>query len=180
MKVDESVRVPSNGKPEFVMTGIRRPGGGVRLYASRDLPRDIGWGQREPKGGYGPVYWHLDTDLENVLIIDKDTWGEAFARAFEIWANHDKAANEIAAAKALERHHQQMRAVIAMPKADLGGTSLTDDLRRDLADLRELEAARAVAMSLVPSKMTPEQIERGKNDMGIVSGTVVHEGDDEQ
>jgi hypothetical protein len=87
---DHGVRLPSTGKPVFVMTGIDRPGGGVRLYASRELP-DLFWGMREAKHG---TAWHVDASMQNVLVIDAATWGEAFSRAFEIWANHDRAKTE--------------------------------------------------------------------------------------
>jgi hypothetical protein len=84
---DSSVRLPSTGKPSHNMTGIDRPGGGVRLYASRDLP-GVSWGMRDAKDG--GVAWHIDADMQHVLVIDAVTWGEAYARAFEIWENQDR------------------------------------------------------------------------------------------
>lgn len=84
---DTRVRVPSTGKPEFVMTGITRPGGGVRLYASRDL-RAMDWGQMDLPDQ--TTAWHLETGMVHVLIIDAPTWGEAFARAWQIWASADR------------------------------------------------------------------------------------------
>lgn len=89
---DESVSLPSTGTPKFVMTGIDRPGGGVRLYASRDL-KNLNWGQRD-SADYSGTAWHIGSDMQHVLVIDAPTWGEAFARAFEIWANQDKAAEQ--------------------------------------------------------------------------------------
>jgi len=85
---DAGVRLPSTGKPEFIMTGIQLPDGRVRLYASRDL-KNLNWGQRDMSYPNSGVAWHIDTDAQHMLIIDKPTWGEAFARAFEIWANED-------------------------------------------------------------------------------------------
>lgn len=83
------MRVPSDGQPKFVMVGVDRPGGGVRLYASRDIPPGrLNWGQRDTDS-YA-VAWHVEADMVSVLIIDKPTWGEAFARVFEIWENHDR------------------------------------------------------------------------------------------
>jgi hypothetical protein len=84
---DSSVRLPSTGKPSHNMTGVDRPGGGVRLYASRDLP-GVSWGMRDVKDG--GIAWHIDADMQNVLVIDAPTWGEAYARAFEIWENQDR------------------------------------------------------------------------------------------
>jgi len=86
---DAGVRLPSTGKPEFIMTGIQRPDGTVRLYASRDL-KSLNWGQRDLDYPHSGVAWDIDTDMQHMLIIDKPTWGEAFARAFEIWANEDR------------------------------------------------------------------------------------------
>jgi hypothetical protein len=83
-------RFPSTGKPKFVMVGIDRPGGGVRLYASRDIPeRELHWGLAT--GAYGDATgWHIDAEMRMTLITDADTWGAAFARLFEIWENHDR------------------------------------------------------------------------------------------
>lgn len=87
---DPAIRVPSDGKPKFVMTGIEKPDGTVRLHASRDLGGTVGFGQRpDPKNQYGPPVMHIDADMPNMLTIDADTWGHAFNRLFEIWANWD-------------------------------------------------------------------------------------------
>jgi hypothetical protein len=83
-------RVPSTGKPKFVMVGIDRPGGGVRLYASREIPeRELRWGLAT--GQYGDATgWHIDAEMRHTLIVDGATWGQAFGRVFEIWENHDR------------------------------------------------------------------------------------------
>jgi hypothetical protein len=85
-------RFPSTGKPKFVMVGIDRPGGGVRLYASRDIPeRELRWGLAT--GRYGDATgWHIDAEMRRTLVTDADTWGQAFGRVFEIWENHDREA----------------------------------------------------------------------------------------
>lgn len=97
------VHVPSTGMPKFVMVGIDRPGGSVRLYASREIPeRELAWAVSEDRYGTA-TGWHIDAEMRNVLVIDAPTWGEAFARAFEIWGNWDRNAElEAAQAKAIE------------------------------------------------------------------------------
>jgi len=80
---------PSTGKPEFIMTGVQRPGGGVRLYASRSL-KDLEFGHDENRGG-ATALWQIAGKLDQMLIIDGDTWAHAFARMFEIWENQDRA-----------------------------------------------------------------------------------------
>lgn len=102
---DPGVRVPSTGKPSHIMVGFDRPGGGVRLYASRNVD-DTGWASRNT--GKAANVWHLDADMDHVLIIDKPTWGEAYARAFEIWENHDR--NAAIEAKEAERRVKAIQA----------------------------------------------------------------------
>jgi hypothetical protein len=71
---------------DFVMVGLKRPAGGVRLYATCDMPH-LDWGQAER--GYETV-WHIDADMKNLLIIDKPDYPQALARLFEIWGNQDR------------------------------------------------------------------------------------------
>jgi hypothetical protein len=86
--------VVSTGKPNHIMVGVDRPGGGVRLYASRDIPeRTLRWALAQDQYFTG-TGWHIDAELRQVLIIDRPTWGEAYAWAFEVWANQDRAAAE--------------------------------------------------------------------------------------
>jgi len=94
-----NARVPSTGKPAFIMTGIERPGGGVRLYASRDLP-GVFFGVT---GQDDTAAWHVDADMRHALVIDGSSWGEVFARAFEIWGNHDRAVEVDAARRDARR-----------------------------------------------------------------------------
>lgn len=82
------IRAPSTGRPSHIMIGVDRPGGGVRVYASRELPTDLGWSQREIRNHI--IAWHIDADMTHVLVIDAPTWGEAYARAFGIWENQDR------------------------------------------------------------------------------------------
>lgn len=97
MKVsDPAVRRPSTGKPVFCMVGIDADRGMCRLYASRDL-KDLNWGMRD-RPDYTTA-WHVDASMQHVLVIDKPTWGECFAKAFEIWDNEDRNANEVEAAR---------------------------------------------------------------------------------
>jgi hypothetical protein len=89
---DVAVRVATDASPRFVMVGVELPNGKVRLYASRDVPpRQLSWGMRDVD--YTSV-WHVDAAMMKVLVIDADDWAAAFARAFEIWGNHDRAERE--------------------------------------------------------------------------------------
>lgn len=132
---DSGVRLPSTGKPEFVMTGIQKPDGSVRLYASRDL-KALNWGQRELKDY--TTAWHIDADMQHMLVIDKPTWGEAFARAFEIWGNED-------AEKAIgQRQAKAANEVTAQRRALLRGgiEDLRDDRQPRAADPRGSQGPR--------------------------------------
>lgn len=72
-------------KPEWLMLGVPNPRG-VRLYASRDMPR-ADFDQAMVK--YETV-WELGAQMRHMLVIDKPTYPEAIARLFEIWANQDR------------------------------------------------------------------------------------------
>lgn len=87
MRNGSSVRVPSTGKPEFAMYGIRRPDGSCRVHASRNLA-DAHFGLRDD--GHDSAT-HIDATMREVLTVDAPTWGEAFARLFELWENRDRA-----------------------------------------------------------------------------------------
>jgi hypothetical protein len=106
---DPAVRIASDGRPAFVMTGIDLPDGRHRLYASRDLPTDVGFGQRNVREH--DVAWHVDADMEHVLIIDDATWEGAFARMFEIWRNQDRARLEEDQAMARIAEHERRKAI---------------------------------------------------------------------
>jgi len=107
---------PSTGKPEFVMTGVQRPGGGVRLYASRSL-KDLEFGHDASPGG-STALWKIASKLDQMLIIDEDTWAHAFARMFEIWENQDraKALDKAAMIEAGRRQaHPEVRGPLQLP-----------------------------------------------------------------
>ncbi len=82
----DNIRAAQQGDPEAVFTWVRLPQGGIRLYASRNLA-DVAWGQREhlARG----VLWHLDANLDGLLIVDRPTAAEAFAWVLERWARED-------------------------------------------------------------------------------------------
>jgi uncharacterized protein YijF (DUF1287 family) len=83
------IRMPQQGDPEAIMTWIRLPNGKIRLYASREL-HDLAWGQRTRDHGPGDaVVWHMDGDLDHVLIVDRDTAAEALQWVLERWARED-------------------------------------------------------------------------------------------
>ena len=76
--------------PDFVFTGFKRPKGGYRLYACRDIPAGAEFGQSERDF---KVLWTLRVHgMTNMLVIDAATPGEAMAKAFEIWGNADRQA----------------------------------------------------------------------------------------
>ena len=70
---------------DFVMVGLKRPSGGVRIYATRHMPH-LEWGQVQRD--YATL-WHIDADMDNLLVIDKPDYPQALARLFEIWASQD-------------------------------------------------------------------------------------------
>lgn len=82
----DAIRAGQQGDPEAIFTWVRLPQGGVRLYASRHLP-DVAWGQREHTAG--GVMWHLDADMDGLLIVDRPTAGEAMQWVLERWARED-------------------------------------------------------------------------------------------
>lgn len=75
--------------PKFIMVGMEIPRG-VRIYVSRNLPRGLKFGQIE-LNHTGPVLWHIETAMPNLLIVDGADWNEALARLFQRWANEDAA-----------------------------------------------------------------------------------------
>lgn len=88
-----AISVPvSNGKPECILTWVRRDSGGIRLYASRELP-GAGWGMRETEGHQ--VHWHLETTMRSVLVYDADTPAQAIQWVLERWAREDAASAEL-------------------------------------------------------------------------------------
>jgi hypothetical protein len=84
------IAVPvSNGKPECLLTWVRKDEGGIRLYASRDLP-GASWGQRTIEGGT-EVHWHLAATMRSTIIMDADTPAQAIQWVLERWAREDEA-----------------------------------------------------------------------------------------
>lgn len=83
----DAIRAAQQGDPEAVFTWVRLPGGMIRLYASRRLA-DTAWGQREhrEKG----VLWHLDVNLDQLLIVDRPTPAEAMTWVLERWGREDR------------------------------------------------------------------------------------------
>ena len=81
------IRAVQQGEPEAVFTWVRLPSGRIRLYASRSLA-DTAWGQREHKSK--GVLWHLDVNLDGLLIVDRDTPAEALTWVLERWGREDR------------------------------------------------------------------------------------------
>lgn len=85
--IDESVRMPSTGKIDGVLVLIKRPGGGVRIQASRDV-LNVWFGLRERTAG--PVN-HVDADMPLMMTVDAPSYAEAFEKLFALWAARDRA-----------------------------------------------------------------------------------------
>jgi len=83
----DAIRAAQQGDPEAVFTWVRLPSGMIRLYASRRLA-DTAWGQREHvrKG----VLWHLDVNMDQLLIVDRPTPAEALTWVLERWEREDR------------------------------------------------------------------------------------------
>jgi hypothetical protein len=115
--------LPVTATPKFVLLGFEKPGGGVRLYASRSFPMKAPrfWLADEYGGTPGPAMWKLEAELDHMLIIDKATWNEALAHAFTIWANEDAAAAQ-AHTKPIGAA-QQLAGRKAIPSADSNRSS---------------------------------------------------------
>lgn len=113
-----NVRAAQQGDPEAIFTWVRLSPDTIRLYASRNLS-DLAWGQREKNY---TVRWHLDGDLDHVLIVDRPTAAEAFQWVLERWAREDaeKEAAELERAERFRRHAIAGQAV-SDPKAIISG-----------------------------------------------------------
>jgi hypothetical protein len=82
----DAIRAVSDGEPECVITWIKRPQGGIRMFATRDV-RDTGWGQRTTDRE--EVVWHLDANMAHVLTVDRQTPAEALQWVLQRWARED-------------------------------------------------------------------------------------------
>lgn len=104
-----AIRAAQQGDPEAVFTWVRLPNGKIRLYASRNLA-DTAWGQRDhvTKG----VLWHLDVNLDGLLIVDRPTAAEAFAWVLDRWNREDAEA----AARAAEMTDAGSKLAVAQPE----------------------------------------------------------------
>lgn len=87
-QASDLIRAPQQGEPEAILTWVRLPNGKIRLYASRDL-HDLAWGQRTVDAT-SQVRWHMDGDLDGVLVVDRDTAAEAMQWVLERWAREDR------------------------------------------------------------------------------------------
>lgn len=82
-------REPGAIRPEWVMVGIEIDGGRKRVYASRHIGDKAAFSLPDSRSG-GTGNWHLDTDMPQMLIIDRDTYGECLDELMLIWANWDR------------------------------------------------------------------------------------------
>jgi hypothetical protein len=76
-------------QPDFVMLGLTRPDGLVRMYASRDLPQ-AEFGPPAPGRDFTVGAYLLTSVMANMLVVDRPTYAECQARIAEIWANWDR------------------------------------------------------------------------------------------
>lgn len=97
-----AIKAEQQGTPEAVFTWVRLPQGGIRLYASRRLA-DTAWGQRDHRSK--GVLWHLEANLDGLLVVDRPTAAEAFAWVLERWNREDaEAAAELERAERFRQH----------------------------------------------------------------------------
>src|ERR1700735_2389401 len=74
-------------KPDWTMTGVPVPGG-VRVYASRDLPAaSFGMEERDQAS-----YWRLRALMQNLVIEQGAAYPEALAKVQDAWQRQDAAA----------------------------------------------------------------------------------------
>ena len=111
-QASDAIAVPGTGKPVCILTWTERPEGGIRLYASRQLT-ETGWGQRERASG--PVDWHLDVTMTELLIVDRDTAAEAIAWVLQRWQRDDD--EKEAARQRRLRDHARAGMIVNDPKA---------------------------------------------------------------
>lgn len=78
-------RDPGSIRPEWVMVGIEIDGGRKRVYASRDVGDKAAF--RIDDTRIGPAVWKLSTDMPQMLVISRDTYGECLDELMGIWAN---------------------------------------------------------------------------------------------
>lgn len=72
------------GKPDWIMVGMKIDRGKYRLYASRTLPRAEFEAQWTTADG---ATWGLTASLTQMLIIDRDSYGECLAYLMTVWGN---------------------------------------------------------------------------------------------
>jgi len=80
----------ATARPDFIMFAAKVPAG-VRLYATRQVPAGVEFGLSTPDQG-ASHFWHIEADLEHLLVITKPTYQECMAELFRIWASQDAAA----------------------------------------------------------------------------------------
>jgi hypothetical protein len=107
-----------------VFTWVRLSPDRIRLYASRRLA-DTAWGQREHREKGVP--WHLDVNLDQLLVVDRPTPAEAMQWVLERWGREDAEARAEAEEQArIERFRQHAIAGMDIndPKAIIQGLPL--------------------------------------------------------
>jgi hypothetical protein len=86
--MDQVNRAGQLSKPDWVMVGVPVDNGRKRLYASRSL-HNADWFISHPLR-MGPAIWHLNADLDQLLIITEDSYEACIARLTQIWAAQDR------------------------------------------------------------------------------------------
>jgi hypothetical protein len=91
-------RASTTPPPEFMITGVRLPDGRYRVYASREFPAGLTFGQARLPGSVNPPdHWHVRTVLGKTLVIDGDSYRVIMEMIFTIWANEDRERARVAA-----------------------------------------------------------------------------------
>lgn len=91
-------RASTTPPPDFLITGMKLPGGRVRVYASREFPGGLTFGLARLPGSVNPPdHWHVRTVMGKTLVIDGPDYRWAMDKVFTIWANQDREAARVAA-----------------------------------------------------------------------------------
>lgn len=81
-------------RPEWVMVGVPRPDGSKRLYATREIRRAT----FETIVAGAEAGWELRAEhMTNMLIIDRDSYGQCLEHLMRIWANAEAEARGLPA-----------------------------------------------------------------------------------
>jgi hypothetical protein len=74
----------------WMICGFDIPGGNgrVRVYASRSFPAGMEFGQAE-MDGHSASLWYIEAAMDNLLVINADSYQEALEQIYARWARED-------------------------------------------------------------------------------------------